>query len=1172
MSQLTAQQQKLVDVRIADQMKTFGEKMSNSFQEQLERVTSTVTQLQVDNKELTARATAKEKEAADLQNLVDELKSTQESTRLQYATDLQALKDDYKQGAGGHPRASSKDKEFAERIARAIKDAKTAVPQLTSAPQYPGNYAEWKKMLQKVLQYDTHLGEFIAQVKPTGKDMDSIVPLPTDHTALLALIPKHGLVLDKLVWVVWYDFLTSKMTTEERQAVSGDIPEEYDGEERLFMLVTHLKNRYEVDNGLVKEHSVKTFDSMVQEPGEVGGDKVMEWSDKVKRMAKNVNDMYDRTDPRWKKAGLQKIDDSQVWTRFRSGLNTSNKELLTAVMATIDAHSSSATLFKKLQLIKNSLKTADILHPDSEAADRSYAFAATEKANGPCFHYKGSLDSCPFNSRCRFEHIDDAKDRAAALKAAGYQKDWQSTGQRKYRNGTDTDEPKSKRKDKKVGGGRRERDRPGSSGSKHKRKSSSSDTQSSDESSDDSGSSGGHSSRRSTRRHKHRSRGRARAKSPHVSKVEKRLLKTNSKLRAFLSRANRKQDRADRRRQVESEESTDGNEGSDLFYEERQRSHSRTKRRGSRRSGETCGLVTARGFLAQAVDISGSADGDASDAGDAMGGYMADDGVTPMSDIFGLCVKIRDKQKQAYLQEAVWQEERKAVREIEREWEREREAAREKERQRERERKIERKKERQRQMEQNESCDTSSQPPMSTDGAFSDSTLSDSDAASLPKVLVSSDSNDSSCENDTTEFSEGEQNILKEKEAVYSRRQQKAMKAKLDKTKRSEQSALDKQRRQTALQHKQDRLTADMKKEELRQLNEQQKRQQRNSRKHDKAAKLKEQAAADKAAATRETGRERQRQAAGSVSSEYVERNRLPTRPAESEEGESDFDETEKKFLKVVRKQAIGTKSKSHKVRKCFHVTMWLLATCLMLYSAVGHMGTIGVGAVAQGVGLSMAVANGLAGGFAHLGLGFVHNHTAGTIHIDNRTIELSRCYMAKFGKGPNSGALRAVDGGCTASMSGEEHVWVGPRKQLARPKQIFGFDSASNPGGALATEVGSIRLPCTRNGKPATTVFKNVLYVPAMGETTLISQGQLDDKGYMFSVANGVTTCFDKHMKVQWEAPKSGGLYRFRSTEDCMGKINKAYMTMDEAHWRLGHPHEKRLRTLGDFTGEMSA
>jgi hypothetical protein len=202
-----------------------------------------------------------------------------------------------------------------------------------------------------------------------------------------------------------------------------------------------------------------------------------------------------------------------------------------------------------------------------------------------------------------------------------------------------------------------------------------------------------------------------------------------------------------------------------------------------------------------------------------------------------------------------------------------------------------------------------------------------------------------------------------------------------------------------------------------------------------------------------------------------------------------------------------------------------------------------------------------------YVGFGFVpQSQAASTIHIDNTTMNV--CYMARKGRGPGNHVkqtLRVIDGGSTWHLSGEENVWVGPRKKLSRPKMIYGFDAATTKGGITATESGTIKIPTIKNGRHTTIKVKNVLYVPAIGNTTLISQGCLDDRHYKFTVAHGVTSCYNGKGELKWQAHKKDGLYHLDAGH------HTCLLSKQEAHARFGHINEKQLASLGDFDGELS-
>ena len=390
---------------------------------------------------------------------------------------------------------------------------------------------------------------------------------------------------------------------------------------------------------------------------------------------------------------------------------------------------------------------------------------------------------------------------------------------------------------------------------------------------------------------------------------------------------------------------------------------------------------------------------------------------------------------------------------------------------------------------------------------------------------------------------------------------------KLARLKRMQQSHNDRNKRAQEAQQKQQKIELDVQKEEHRESLRKQKK--------NKQQEAKQRLAADKQAQRLQAAKlddaKRRQQQQEIAKQQYEERDR-PVFEGETSSDDSDEEYTaeEARLLKAAQRQAAkADRARERVANKRRYNGSMMMFTVLALLSYIVGVRASSTTQLTQGLlGMGVAVTSTFTAG----GLGYVPTHQgAGTVYIDNKTIDL--CYMAKYGKGPHTTPiLRAADGGCTAHMSGEEHIWVGKRRTLHRRKEIFGFDAASKQGGSFATEIGTIRLPCMKRGKPSTTSVKNVLYVPAMGSTTLVSLGKLDDEGFQFTVSGGVTTCYDHHLRRQWEARKVDGLYRFQSAEDGMRDLGKSLLSIDEAHASWGHAGEQTIRQMGDFPGNMSA
>ena len=197
-----------------------------------------------------------------------------------------------------------------------------------------------------------------------------------------------------------------------------------------------------------------------------------------------------------------------------------------------------------------------------------------------------------------------------------------------------------------------------------------------------------------------------------------------------------------------------------------------------------------------------------------------------------------------------------------------------------------------------------------------------------------------------------------------------------------------------------------------------------------------------------------------------------------------------------------------------------------------------------------------------YVGFGYISNDTSpGSIYMNGRNISL--CYMAR--KGIVKG-LTIFDSGCSDHMSGDLSVFVGELKTLTRPKKIYGFDN----GTQLATKTGTARVITIINGVPKARLLKNCLYVPQMGNLTLISQGKLDSKGYGIVTKSGITKVYSPKGKVFLQASRSEGLYKLNPGTTKEGE--HAYLTKNEAHRLFGHINEADLNKMGDFEGNLDS
>ncbi len=371
---------------------------------------------------------------------------------------------------------------------------------------------------------------------------------------------------------------------------------------------------------------------------------------------------------------------------------------------------------------------------------------------------------------------------------------------------------------------------------------------------------------------------------------------------------------------------------------------------------------------------------------------------------------------------------------------------------------------------------------------------------------------------------------------MTSRRLKRREKKEQEKIKRLKQSERDKELRSKIAKEKERKIEEDVKKTEIRQMNKMMVKE---------AIKLKQ----------------KQKKIMQEVQSENKEENEddfqeinVKTLRQQFESTDEEHDETNssnefsstRKRKKKKKKQAKNLNAQ--KFCNVFWVLVRLLTVVIISATAILSVGEYFV---------------------KYVGMGFTaQNQPAGIINMHNRE-NISLCFMARRGKGANSiiqDRLRIIDSGASYHVSGEEHIWVGSRRRLKTPKSLAGFDAEAPHAKSLrAYEVGTIAIPATVKGKPTIIKVKNVLYIPEMGNVTLVSESMLDSLGHRFTTAGGVVSCYNKRGVMKWNAFRKDGLYSFEDP------VKRCMMSKDEAHAKFGHVNENVLNQIGDFSGELS-
>ena len=255
----------------------------------------------------------------------------------------------------------------------------------------------------------------------------------------------------------------------------------------------------------------------------------------------------------------------------------------------------------------------------------------------------------------------------------------------------------------------------------------------------------------------------------------------------------------------------------------------------------------------------------------------------------------------------------------------------------------------------------------------------------------------------------------------------------------------------------------------------------------------------------------------------------------------------------------------------------------------------------AVGVGVSRELVRGVGFGFTP------QNVSMGHVVLNTRagTEQLGFVFLGKSGVNALRGDHRSnttgivLDGGCTWHLSGQLSHFVGKLRRCST-KRIFGF---SGGDGITTNLVGDIEFLGVREGKPALIRVENVLYLPQMGDLTLLSEGMFDNEECTRTGKAGIIDLFSKAGKHQFAAAKStaDGLYHcqydkvnpvvvgqmpafskvlaylqtHRSMEGTggvvdvgrLGKDDLELWTKAQAHDKFGHCGQEKLRQMGDFT-----
>jgi hypothetical protein len=180
--------------------------------------------------------------------------------------------------------------------------------------------------------------------------------------------------------------------------------------------------------------------------------------------------------------------------------------------------------------------------------------------------------------------------------------------------------------------------------------------------------------------------------------------------------------------------------------------------------------------------------------------------------------------------------------------------------------------------------------------------------------------------------------------------------------------------------------------------------------------------------------------------------------------------------------------------------------------------------------------------------------------------------YLGRSGVAPPKSRLSGVmmDGGCSWHISGNINRFIKGSMRKCKKRRIFGFEAGAE--GIISEIIGDIEFYGMKDGKMCKIKIENVIYVPEMGDLTLISQGMLDKLDYGSIGKSGVVSMYDSNNNKSFEAHlmSEDGLYHCDSEKILCFNSSVTIDTLKKAHNTFGHISEDYLREIGEFEGKI--
>ena len=312
-----------------------------------------------------------------------------------------------------------------------IKQAKENVPVLKDQTSFP----DFKYHLSNYLRLTPDIGKVLNKIKlPDTRDIISTEHLyKTNEEALkLAEDIEDDVLNDFNIWII------SKIH-KSNEKVHKRVNQDASAAKQLLELWYNILKKFNRNSDASREAHAQKWDNLKQSESDSWDD----FRDAVVDEARLINGLWYGTDFGYSPT-TPKVHDSDIWAKFKFGLNEKYKKILERTIDKMDDRKN-ATLDEKFAAIEAKLldkgefkKAESNTNYEQEVQEHDLYDALMARTNIPekttsntdysrvlmhkddlkglvCRHFSGTPNSCKYGSGCRFRHIIDAQERKTAI-------------------------------------------------------------------------------------------------------------------------------------------------------------------------------------------------------------------------------------------------------------------------------------------------------------------------------------------------------------------------------------------------------------------------------------------------------------------------------------------------------------------------------------------------------------------------------------------------------------------------------------------------------------------------------------------------------------------------------------------------------------------------------------